>query len=62
LAIGTLCLLDTEPHALSAREVRLFEAMAADLMKTLAEHVAQWSAEPPIEPPAATVGQLVPMS
>lgn len=62
--MGTLCLMDVAPRALTQREVRLLEAMAADLMALLRAEVTQWSAlteprEAP-EPPSASVGQLVP--
>ena len=62
--MGTLCLMDVEPRTLTKREVRLLEAMAADLMSLLRAEVEQWSTlteprEAP-EPPSATVGQLVP--
>ena len=62
--VGTLCLVDVTPRALTTREVRLLESMAADLMVQLRSSVAQWgAAAPPGEkdqPPSATVGQLLP--
>ena len=64
--IGTLCLLDNEPHTLNPREARLLEAMADDLMKGLAANVAQWgdalAPMPESGEPSATVGQLVPQT
>lgn len=35
--LGTLCVLDVEPRGFDARETRLLEAMAADLMERLAQ-------------------------
>ena len=62
--MGTLCLMDVAPRTLNKREVRLLEAMAADLMTLLRAQVAQWSTltevREELEPPSATVGQLVP--
>ncbi|MDM0022503.1 AI-2E family transporter [Variovorax saccharolyticus] len=62
--LGTLCLLDVEPRALSQSEVRLLEAMAKDLMQALQTSAAQWGEMVPAPavagPPSATVGQLVP--
>jgi GAF domain-containing protein len=63
--LGTLCLLDTEPHALNQREVRLLEAMADDLMDALRASVVQWGdAVPPSTPSegasGATLGQPIP--
>jgi len=64
--IGTLCVLDNEPHSLNQREARLLEAMADDLMKGLAVNVAQWGDPLPgsavAGEPSATVGQLVPQT
>ncbi len=65
-AIGSLCLLDTEPAQLSERDLKLLQAMAQDLMETIARHkphadVEAADAEAPEEPkPSATVGQVVP--
>ncbi len=62
--LGTLCLLDVEPRALSQSEVRLLEAMAKDLMQALQAAAAQWGEMVPapvaMGPPSATVGQLQP--
>ncbi|MDM0079806.1 AI-2E family transporter [Variovorax sp. J31P179] len=62
--LGTLCLLDVEPRALSQSEVRLLEAMAKDLMQALQAAAAQWGEMVPapvaMGPPSATVGQLLP--
>ncbi|WP_083745318.1 AI-2E family transporter [Variovorax sp. KK3] len=62
--LGTLCLLDTEPRALNQREIRLLEAMADDLMKTLAASVVQWGDVLPVPMAttvnSATLGQPVP--
>jgi predicted PurR-regulated permease PerM len=63
--LGTLCLLDTEPHALNQREVRLLEAMADDLMDALRASVVQWGDAVPPSTPAqgalgATLGQPIP--
>ena len=61
--LGTLCLLDVEPRALSQREVKLLEAMADDVMTLLRQNRAQWgdplpAGSDPFGPPAsATVGQ-----
>jgi predicted PurR-regulated permease PerM len=66
---GSLCLLDTAPRAFSEREARLLEGMAGDVMTSvLGEHAAGADGEeadtgaagPDVEPPSATVGQLVP--
>ncbi|RST54205.1 AI-2E family transporter [Variovorax sp. DXTD-1] len=63
--LGTLCILDVEPHSLNQREVRLLEAMADDVMSVLRESALQWRATasvpaPTSSPPSATVGQLLP--
>lgn len=63
--LGTLCLLDVEPRALTQREVRLLEAMATDLMQGLRASVLQWGeaatpAEAPSVEASATVGQAIP--
>ncbi|MDM0044168.1 AI-2E family transporter [Variovorax dokdonensis] len=63
--IGTLCLLDNEPRVLNPREGRLLQAMADDLMKALANSVAQWGDMLPVQPEpeegsSATLGQAVP--
>lgn len=65
-AIGSLCLLDTEPTQLSERDLKLLQAMAQDLMEAIARHrphadVEAAEAEAPDGPrPSATVGQVVP--
>jgi GAF domain-containing protein len=65
--LGTLCLLDVVPRALNQREVRLLEAMAADVMDSLRKSMLQWGDFAPVplplpatETPSATVGQLLP--
>lgn len=60
--LGTLCLMDTEPHPFDKRETRLLQAMAADLMKAWAQTAeaspgGQGASEPAH---SATVGQIVP--
>ncbi len=62
-ALGSLCLLDTRPRRFDGREVRLLEAMAADLMGVLESHAAEWRAHPvtPVDDEnSATVGALLP--
>ncbi len=63
-ALGTLCLLDFEPRALNAREQRLLEAMAKDLMNALKTSAKQWGDIGPVAEPevasSAIVGQPVP--
>jgi GAF domain-containing protein len=64
--LGALCLLDTRPRSLDQREVRLLEAMAADVMSALREASRQWgemapvAADDALATPSATVGQLMP--
>jgi predicted PurR-regulated permease PerM len=64
--LGALCLLDTRPRSLDQREVRLLEAMAADVMNSLREASRQWGELAPTADtavdiaPSATVGQLMP--
>ena len=63
--LGALCLLDTRPRSLDQREVRLLEAMAADVMNSLRESARQWGELAPVPEdtgtaPSATVGQLMP--
>ncbi len=64
--LGALCLLDTRPRSLDQREVRLLEAMAADVMSALREASRQWgemapvAADDAVATPSATVGQLMP--
>lgn len=63
--IGTLCLLGSEPLALTERDVKLLEALATDTMSALRASVSDWS-NPPIptdetaERPSAIVGQPIP--
>lgn len=65
-AIGSLCLLDTQPREFSERDAKLLQAMADDLMREVAERadrpeVAPGAAPPAPEPKAsATVGQVLP--
>lgn len=65
--LGTLCLLDTRPRLFDAREKRLLQAMADDLMASWRE--LQPQPQPSVRPqpggpdtdePSATVGQIVP--
>ena len=63
--LGTLCILDFEPRALTQREVRLLELMADELMEVLRTSVVQWGDVTPIPEPvgaadSATLGQAVP--
>lgn len=63
--LGTLCLLDVEPRALTRREVRLLEAMASDLMQGLRASVLLWgevakSDDAQSTGASATVGQVIP--
>ncbi len=63
--LGTLCLFDVEPRMLSQREVKLLEAMAADVMEGLRTEVLSWGGPVPAplhvgSEPSAIVGQLVP--
>ncbi|CAN5380975.1 hypothetical protein BH09PSE6_BH09PSE6_21960 [soil metagenome] len=61
--IGTLCLLDVRPRSFEPRELRLLEAMAADLMSVLQTHAAQWRDDPVPDvedASSAIVGQWVP--
>jgi predicted PurR-regulated permease PerM len=56
-AVGALCLLDARPRMLNARELRLLEALARDLMQQL--HADELGAEPgPAEPSAQTGWRL----
>jgi predicted PurR-regulated permease PerM/GAF domain-containing protein len=62
--LGTLCLLDVDPRALSQREVKLLEAMADDVMTLLRQNALQWGDAAPLaeaseQPPSAIVGQPV---
>lgn len=67
-SIGALCLLDTQPRHLSARDLTLLQAMADDLMETIAQttgHAEALPLPPAPEPaseerPTATVGQVLP--
>ena len=65
-AIGTLCLLGSEPRVLTERDVKLLEALADDAMAALRAAVATWSNPPPApiaesgEASSAIVGQAVP--
>ncbi|RYZ67170.1 MAG: AI-2E family transporter, partial [Proteobacteria bacterium] len=43
--LGTLCLLGAEPRALTERDVKLLEALAKDLMSTLAAAKRSWDQE-----------------
>ena len=63
--LGTLCLFDVEPRTLSQREVKLLEAMAADVMESLRSEVLAWGGPVPAplhvgSAPSAIVGQLLP--
>ena len=62
--LGTLCLMDTEPRPFDAREARLLQAMADDLMAGWrgardADQAGASTSDAPV-PPSATVGQAVP--
>lgn len=65
-AIGSLCLLDTQPREFTERDTKLLQAMADDLMQEVADHagkpeVAPGAGPTPPEPkPSATVGQVLP--
>jgi predicted PurR-regulated permease PerM len=48
--IGSLCVLDTRPRTLGAREVKLLQALADEVMASVAQAVALQA--PPIEQPA----------
>jgi predicted PurR-regulated permease PerM/GAF domain-containing protein len=67
-AIGSLCLLDTQPREFSERDAKLLQAMADDLMHEVADRANQPEVAPgappvPPEPkPSATVGQVLPAS
>ena len=58
--LGTLCLMDSEPHTFDEREARLLQAMADDLMASWRGEQTPGSTDAPQPPPSATVGQLVP--
>ena len=65
--LGTLCLLDAEPRALSRREILLLEKMAVEVMAQLRERAQDWGVSPTMDEPAeerempsSTVGQLLP--
>lgn len=64
--LGSLCLLDVRPRAFDARELRLMQAMADDLMAVWGEDSEAAGAAPgpvpapPAAPASATVGQVVP--
>lgn len=45
-ALGTLCLLDTQPRTLTPRDVMLLENMAADVMRSVRRHAAERTAPP----------------
>lgn len=69
-ALGTLCLLDTEPRSLTRRELRLLGTMAGELMSAVRTEAVEWrgamiTPEAPgpdeaAEPPSATVAQPLP--
>ncbi len=65
-AIGSLCLLDTEPGHLTERDLKLLQAMAQDLMEAIAQRRPQANVEAADadasneQEPSATVGQVVP--
>src|SRR5690606_42086037 len=65
-AIGTLCLLDTEPREFSERDMKLLQSMAQDLMEAIAERAdhpevqAGDQGPAPESKPSATVGQVLP--
>ena len=52
--LGTLCLLDTRPRTMSARDAKLLESLADEVMVPLRNRpkLAQLPAEPPSEPAA----------
>ena len=52
--LGTLCLLDTRPRTMSARDAKLLESLAEEVMVPLRNRpkLAQLPAEPPSEPAA----------
>ncbi|RYY77463.1 MAG: GAF domain-containing protein, partial [Comamonadaceae bacterium] len=68
--LGSLCILDVVPRELDARERRLLQAMADDLMEVARGADSQLgaidlrertdAADAPVQPPSATVGQPVP--
>jgi len=63
--LGTLCLLDVEPRAMSERDVKLLQAIADDVMADLRHAVEQWrDAEPAADAgddaSAAITAQVVP--
>jgi GAF domain-containing protein len=64
--LGTLCLLDEAPRALTQREVKLLESMATELMDSLRAAVREWgdmtAVVEPVETPSATLGQAIPAS
>ena len=62
LVVGVLCLLDPVPRGFSARELRLLEALARDLVQVLKtaprgddETAGARSGEPPLLPPGAAL-------
>ena len=65
-AIGSLCLLDTEPREFSERDTKLLQNMAQDLMEAISDRADHPDVEPgeqepvPQEKPSATVGQVLP--
>ena len=65
LVLGTLCLLGSEPLALTERDVKLLEALANDTMTALRSATATWSdlpmpADGSGEQASAIVGQAIP--
>lgn len=63
LALGALCILDTEPRELTDREIELLEKLAADavgIITAAGEPDEPKQRKPEDSPPSATVGQTVP--
>ncbi len=56
LVIGALCVMDHQPRALEARELRLLGAMADDLMASVAAAKAEFDAAPAPESGAGGAG------
>lgn len=63
--LGTLCLLSSEPKALTERDVKLLEALARDVMEALRDATLHWDNGPSLTaasdaPPSAIVAQVIP--
>lgn len=59
-ALGALCVLAAEPREFGPRELRLLQALADDLVRSLGSGDVPAAAVDEQEPPSATVGQAVP--